>query len=91
MERFNSDKIRELREINHITQKQLGDMLGISDRAVSKWESGLSKPSGENLISLAKMFNVKVEEFFGRSSCIKEKTYRIYEANISSNRRLHID
>lgn len=73
MERFNSDKIRELREINHITQKQLGDMLGISDRAVSKWESGLSKPSGENLISLAKIFNVHVEEFFGSISCAKNK------------------
>ena len=54
MDKFNSNKIKELRELNHITQKKLGDLLGISDRAVSKWEQGLSKPSGENLISLAK-------------------------------------
>ncbi len=40
---------------NHITQMKLGKMVGISDRAVSKWESGLSKPSGQNLISLAKI------------------------------------
>ena len=71
MDRFNSDKIKELRELNHITQKQLGDLLGISDRAVSKWESGLSKPSGENLISLAKIFNVQVENFFEDSDHIK--------------------
>lgn len=73
MDRFNSDKIKELRELNHITQKQLGDLLGISDRAVSKWESGLSKPSGENLISLAKIFNIQVENFFGDSDNIKTK------------------
>ena len=64
MGKFNSGKIRVLREQNRITQKQLGEMLGISDRAVSKWESGLSKPSGENLISLAKIFRVPVESFF---------------------------
>lgn len=64
MDKFNSDKIRELRDLNHITQRQLGDLLGISDRAVSKWESGLSKPSGKNLISLSKIFHIQVESFF---------------------------
>lgn len=72
MDKFNLNKIKQLRETNHITQKQLGLLLGISDRAVSKWESGLSKPSGENLISLAKIFNVQVEEFFEGSLCTKE-------------------
>ena len=71
MDKFNSNKIKELRELNHITQKQLGDLLGISDRAVSKWESGLSKPSGENLISLARIFNVHVESFFEISNNMK--------------------
>lgn len=73
MDKFNSNKIKELRELNHITQKQLGDLLGISDRAVSKWESGLSKPSGENLISLARIFNVHVESFFEIPYHIKTK------------------
>lgn len=71
MDKFNSTKIRELRELNRITQKQLGSLLGISDRAVSKWESGLSKPSGENLITLAKIFGVQVESFFESESYIK--------------------
>ena len=68
MDIFNSNKIKELRELNHITQKQLGESLGITDRAVSKWESGLSNPSGQNLISLAKIFNVPVEIFFENSN-----------------------
>lgn len=73
MDKFNSNKIKELRKVNCITQKQLGDLLGISDRAVSKWESGLSKPSGQNLISLAKIFNVSVECFFENSNVVKIK------------------
>ena len=74
MEKFNSDKIKELREKNSITQKQLGDLLGISDRAISKWESGLSKPSGQNLVSLARIFNIPIETLFENSNYIKENT-----------------
>ena len=73
MDKFSANKIKDLRELNRITQKQLGDMLGISDRAVSKWESGLSKPSGENLIALAKIFHVQVETFFENPNHIEAK------------------
>ena len=68
MDGFNSNKIKQLRKLNCLTQKQLGELLGISDRAISKWESGLSKPSGQNLVCLAKIFNVSVETFFKKSS-----------------------
>ena len=47
-----------------MSQKELGEQMGISDRAVSKWESGLSSPSAQNLINLAKIFNASVECFF---------------------------
>lgn len=67
MENFNYLKIKELRTKNKISQKKLGEYIGISDRAVSKWESGLSHPSGENLIKLAKILRVPVEYFFASS------------------------
>ena len=72
MKDFNCQKIRELRMKNKMSQKTLGEYIGISDRAVSKWESGLSNPSGQNLINLAKIFNVPVEYFFENNvSCAK--------------------
>lgn len=64
MKNFNYDKIKELRKINKMSQKMLGEYIGISDRAVSKWETGISSPSGQNLINMAKIFNVSVESFF---------------------------
>ncbi len=64
MQSFNYAKIRELRTKNKMSQKKLGKYMGISDRAISKWESGLSNPSGQNLINLSKIFNVSVEYFF---------------------------
>ena len=73
MNEFNFKKIKELRIKNKVSQKMLGEYLGITDRAVSKWESGLSKPSGKNLICLAKFFNVSVEYFFTKNNEIKEE------------------
>ena len=34
--------IRELRQAQGLTQKQLADMINVSDKAVSKWECGVS-------------------------------------------------
>ncbi len=67
MESFHYEKIKELRIKNKMSQKMLGEYIGISDRAISKWESGLSNPSGQNLIILARIFNVSVEYFFNNN------------------------
>ena len=76
MNKFRYEKITELRQKNKMSQKLLGEMLGISDRAVSKWENGLSQPSGKNMICLSKIFNVPVEYFLknaGSSKPIKKE------------------
>lgn len=65
MNEFNSNAIKELRIKNKMSQRQLGKNLGISDRAVSKWETGLSVPSAKNIIRLSQVFNVPVEYFLG--------------------------
>ncbi len=61
-------KIKALRMQRGISQKQLGIYLGISDRAISKWENELSKPSVENLFALAKLFGVSSEFFTDRKA-----------------------
>lgn len=35
--------IKELREKNNVTQLQLADKLGVSDKTISKWETGISQ------------------------------------------------
>lgn len=39
-----SDNIKELRRVYGITQKQLADIAGVSDKAVSTWELGTNEP-----------------------------------------------
>lgn len=38
------ENIKKLRESHGLTQSQLGDIAGVSDKAVSTWESGLREP-----------------------------------------------
>ena len=45
-----------------MTQEFVADSLGVSRQAVSKWENGVSDPSTSNLIALAKLYGVSVEE-----------------------------
>lgn len=56
------EKIKELRNANRISQEKFAEMLEISRQAVSKWETGQSLPSTENLIAIAKIFKVPVEQ-----------------------------
>lgn len=63
MHEFQAKKIKELRLRRNMAQKELGKHLGVSDRAISKWETGLSKPSAEHMIALAKLFDVPIEYF----------------------------
>ena len=56
------ETIKECRTKCKMTQEFVAESLGVSRQAVSKWESGSSDPSTSNLIALAKLFNVSVEE-----------------------------
>lgn len=52
----------QLRKENGMTQKQLAEQLFISDKAISKWERGLSLPDISLLLPLSKIFNVTTTE-----------------------------
>lgn len=56
------NRIYELRTQKGLSQKELGAILGVSNKAVSKWETGTALPKTETLIKLAKVFDVSTEE-----------------------------
>lgn len=55
------DKLANLRKQKNLTQEQLADMLGVSRQSVSKWESDISYPETEKLISLARLFECSTD------------------------------
>ncbi len=46
----------------NLSQEFVAESLGVSRQAVSKWETGKAEPSTSNLIALAKLFHVSLEE-----------------------------
>ncbi|MBO5334113.1 MAG: helix-turn-helix domain-containing protein [Clostridia bacterium] len=57
-----SNRIYELRTQRGLSQKELGALLGVSNKAVSKWETGTAIPKTETLIKLADIFEISTEE-----------------------------
>lgn len=65
--------IKKLRKQANMTQKELGAKLHITDKAVSKWERGLSFPDITMLNSLAEIFNVTASEILNAEIGKKEE------------------
>ena len=55
-------RIQEARKAAGLSQESLGERLGVSRQAVSKWETGTADPTTSNLLALAKLFGVSAEE-----------------------------
>lgn len=58
------NRIRELREQDGLTQKQLGEKVGVSRQAINAVETGKFDPSIWLAYDLAQLFNLSIEEVF---------------------------
>ena len=54
--------IAERRKSQKLTQMQLAEKLGITDRAVSKWETGKSMPDASIMLELCKLLKITVND-----------------------------
>lgn len=54
--------ISSLRKENKMTQLELAERMGVTDKAVSKWERDLSCPDISTIPKLAELFGVSVDE-----------------------------
>lgn len=54
--------LKDYRVNNNMTQEYVAEKLNITRQAVSKWEAGQTSPTMANLIALAKLYNIAVED-----------------------------
>lgn len=54
--------LKELRNEKKLTQVELAEMLGVTNRSISRWENGVTMPDFDLLIELAKNYDVEVME-----------------------------
>jgi transcriptional regulator with XRE-family HTH domain len=59
------NKIYELRKTKNLSQEEVANLLSVSRQSISLWETNQASPSMENLIALAKMFRVSLDELVG--------------------------
>ena len=61
------ENIARLRKEQGLTQAELGEMLGVSNQAVSKWESGMTMPDVMLLPEISRVLGVTLTELYGIS------------------------
>ena len=54
--------IAKLRKEQGLTQEQLGEKIGVTNKTVSRWETGVYLPPADAMIALGELFNVSVNE-----------------------------
>lgn len=57
-----ANRLCNLRKQHNLSQEQLAEKIGVSRQAVSKWERAEASPDTDNLITLAQIYNVSIDE-----------------------------
>ncbi len=74
--------ISELRKEKSLTQAQLAEKLGITDRAVSKWETGRSLPDAAIMLELCEILGITVNELLSGERLNMEQFDKKFEENL---------
>ncbi len=56
------NRIYNLRKSKGLSQKELGELVGVSNKSVSKWENGTAIPKTDTLVKLAEVFDISSQE-----------------------------
>lgn len=54
--------LKELRKEKQLTQEQLAELLGVTNRSVSRWENGVNLPDFDLLMEIARYYDISIEE-----------------------------
>ena len=58
------EKIKELRLEKGLTQMQLANKIGVSQKAVDYWERNVNEPKASYIVALVNFFGISYDEFF---------------------------
>ncbi len=65
--------LADIRREKGLTQRYVAFALNVSNKAVSKWENGTSRPSSKRLIDLASLYNIDINELLKLDNGKKEQ------------------
>lgn len=74
-------RLSVIRKCYEKTQEQVAEYVGVSVKTVQNWEHGSKMPGIDNIVSLAKYFNMSIGEI------LEDEAYRIFEKKSHSRKR----
>jgi len=74
--------IAELRKEHGFTQEQLGDKIGVTNKTVSRWETGTYLPPVDVLLTMSELFGVSIHESLSGKRLSKEEYIETAEENL---------
>lgn len=79
--------IKHFREINHLTQHQIAELMGTDRTTYTKWESGDTLPNTVQILTLATIFGTSVEEFYrsDKDLSVSSPIYNKPKNNVNSS------
>ncbi|WP_421038406.1 helix-turn-helix domain-containing protein [Streptococcus hyointestinalis] len=60
-----SDRLKNLRKKNQLTQQELADKVGTNRVNITKWETGRTEPTLENIVKLSKILDTTTDDLLG--------------------------
>ena len=90
------NKILEYRKKAGLSQEELGCKLNVTRQSVSLWENNQAQPSLDNLIALAKIFNVSISELCGENEEIDKKSNDVvdealFKASVNYTEQIYVN
>ena len=64
------ERLKMYRTQKGLSQEKIAEMLDVSRQAVTKWEAGQTTPSSDNLIALANLYDVSLDELIGKNKML---------------------
>lgn len=74
--------IAELRREQNLSQEQLGEKIGVTNKTVSRWETGKYMPPADALLAMSELFSVSVNEILSAKRLGGEDYKQAAEENL---------
>lgn len=84
------ENLKKLREEAGVTQKQLADVIGVSQQSVNKYENHNIEPDIETLIRIADYFNTSVDFIIGHTD-LRRRVSKVEAYELSCDEAFIID
>ena len=76
--------LKELRKENNMTQEQLGERIGVTNKTVSRWETGNYMPPVESLILLSDIYGISIYEILSGKRVELDELKQVTDENMTN-------